>query len=47
VRAEGDRWVAEMNIHQPDFGIKPYTAALGALKVKPEVMVRISVPRQS
>ncbi len=47
VRAQGDRWLAEVNIHQPDFGIKPYTAALGALKVKPDVQVRISVPRES
>jgi hypothetical protein len=39
--------VAEVKIHQPDFGIKPYTAALGALKVKPDVLVRVSVPRES
>lgn len=45
VRAEGDRWVAEVQIHQPDFGIKPYSAALGTLKVKPDVLVRLSVPR--
>jgi len=47
VRAEGDRWLAELKIHQPDFGIKPFSAALGALKVKPDVLVRISVPRES
>ena len=47
VRAVGDRWVAEMKLHQPDYGIKPFTAALGALKVKPDVMVRVSVPRES
>lgn len=47
IRAEGDRWVTEIMIHQPDFGIKPYTAALGALKVKPDVRVRLSVPRQA
>lgn len=47
VRGEDDRWVAEVNIHQPDFGIKLFSAALGALKVKPDVTVRISVPRQS
>jgi polyisoprenoid-binding protein YceI len=47
VRAEGDRWVTELKLHQPDFGIKPFSAALGALKVKPDVMVRVSVPRQS
>jgi hypothetical protein len=46
IRADGDRWVAEVTVHQPDFGLKPYTAALGALKVKPDVIVRVSVPRQ-
>jgi len=45
IRAAGDRWVTEIRVHQPDFGIKPYTAALGALKVKPDVLVRLSVPR--
>jgi polyisoprenoid-binding protein YceI len=47
VRADGDRWVTELKLHQPDFGIKPFSAALGALKVKPDVMVRVSVPRES
>ena len=47
VQANGDRWVSEVRIHQPDFGIKPYTAALGALKVKPDVLVRVSVPRDA
>jgi polyisoprenoid-binding protein YceI len=47
VRSDRGRWLAEVNIHQPDFGIKPYTAALGALKVKPDVLVRVSVPRES
>ncbi len=47
VRAAGDRWVAEVKLHQPDYGIKPFTAALGALKVKPDVMVRVTVPRES
>jgi polyisoprenoid-binding protein YceI len=47
IRADGDRWVSEVRVHQPDFGIKPYTAALGALKVKPDVLVRVSVPRNA
>ncbi len=36
----GDRWVAEVPIHQPDFGIKPYSAMLGTLKIKPTVKLR-------
>jgi hypothetical protein len=41
----GDRVVAEISLHQPSFGIKPYSAMLGALKIKPEVLVRCSVAR--
>jgi polyisoprenoid-binding protein YceI len=46
-RPEGDGMVAEVRLHQPDFGIKPYTAMLGALKIKPDVTVRCSLPRAS
>lgn len=42
-RVQG-RWTAEVSIHQPDFGIAPYRAMLGTLKVKPVVRVRVSVP---
>jgi len=38
------RWVAEVSLHQPDFGIKPYSAMFGTLKIKPDVKVRVSVP---
>jgi hypothetical protein len=43
-RLEDGRQVAELGIHQPDYGIKPYSAMMGTLKVKPEVRVRCSVP---
>jgi polyisoprenoid-binding protein YceI len=46
-KPEGERMVAEVRIHQPDFGIKPYTAMLGTLKIKPDVTVRCSLPRAS
>jgi len=41
---EGDVWRAEVELHQPDFGIRPFTAMLGALRVKPLVTIVISVP---
>lgn len=44
VHRRADRYVAEVTIHQPDFGIKPYSALLGALKIKPDVTVRCSAP---
>lgn len=43
-RRTAGRWVAEVELHQPDFGIRPYSAMLGTLKVKPTVRVRVSVP---
>ena len=44
-RPVGDRLTAEITLHQPDFGITPYSAMLGALKLKPRVNVRVSLPR--
>ena len=43
LRREGELWCGELDLHQPDFGIRPYTAALGALKVKPGVRVRLEI----
>jgi polyisoprenoid-binding protein YceI len=45
-RREGDRLVALVRLHQPDFGIAPYRAMLGALRVKPDVVVRAAVPAE-
>lgn len=39
----GDEQFAEVTVHQPDFGIKPFTAALGTLKVKPDVRVQLRI----
>jgi hypothetical protein len=44
VHREGDAWIARVRIHQPDFGIRPYSAMLGALKVKPEVDIELRAP---
>ncbi|MBT3217939.1 MAG: YceI family protein [Proteobacteria bacterium] len=42
--SEGGRLVARVKVHQPDFGIKPFKALLGAIKVKPDVEVVLSIP---
>jgi len=36
--------VAEVTLSQPDFGIKPYRAMLGALKLRADVTVRVALP---
>lgn len=40
----GGRLVAKAFVHQPDFGIKPFRAFFGALKVKPDVEVVLTIP---
>jgi polyisoprenoid-binding protein YceI len=45
-RRAGDRLVAEVTLRQPDFGITPYRAMLGALRVKRDVVVRAAVPAE-
>jgi polyisoprenoid-binding protein YceI len=46
VRRDQGRLATETTLHQPDFGIRPYRAMLGALRVKPAVVVRASVPEE-
>ncbi len=41
---EGDNWTAKIVLDQRDYGIKPFSAMLGALKIKPNVEVNVSVP---
>jgi polyisoprenoid-binding protein YceI len=43
-KKEGGRQVTSINLHQPDYGITPYKAMMGTLKVKPDVVVQLSVP---
>jgi hypothetical protein len=43
-RLENGRQVAEFVIHQPDYGIKPFKAMMGTLKVQADVRVRCSIP---
>lgn len=39
----GGARVAEFRLDQRDFGIKPFSAMLGTLKIKPEVHVRVTL----
>lgn len=45
VRAVGKLFISEVTLSQPDFGITPYRAMMGTLKVRPEVRVRLALPR--
>lgn len=45
IDVDGDAWVAKVGLHQPDYGIRPFSAMLGTLRIKPEVHVVLRVPR--
>ena len=44
VRRRDSGLLVEVPLRQPDFGIRPYSAMMGTLRVKPEVRVRITAP---
>ena len=44
LRRDGERYVASVPLRQEDFGIKPYSTFFGGLKVKSDVVVRLSLP---
>jgi len=41
IARKGNALATEVRLHQPDYGIQPFTALLGTLKIKPDVVVRI------
>lgn len=43
-RLVAGRQEAELTVHQPDAGIRPFRAALGGLRVKPDVRVHLAIP---
>jgi polyisoprenoid-binding protein YceI len=45
VATDGGNWRAELVLDVRDYGIKPYSAMFGTLRVKAEVRVVIRVPR--
>jgi hypothetical protein len=44
VKREAGRFVTELVLRLLDWGIMPYEAMMGGIKIKPHVRVRISVP---
>jgi hypothetical protein len=46
VRTEGNYYTADVWLRLTDFGIKPFSAFFGAIKVKPSILIRVMIPRQ-
>ena len=46
-KEDSKRYVADVRLHLPDFGIKPFSALLGAIRIKPDILVHIEIPTGS
>jgi len=47
VRKESRSWyVVDVSLHLPDFGITPFSALLGAIRIKPDILVHIEIPSE-
>ena len=44
VRKEGNYNVADFGLHLPDFGITPFSALFGMIKIKPDILIRVMIP---
>jgi YceI-like domain len=44
VRKDGSNCSADIWLHLPDFGIKPFSAPFGIMKIKPDILVRLILP---
>jgi polyisoprenoid-binding protein YceI len=40
----GEYYLAEVQLYLPDYGIKPFSTLFGAIKIKPDVLIRVQVP---
>lgn len=43
-RNEDGHYFAEAWLNLPDFGIKPFSALFGAIRIKPDILIRIIIP---
>jgi hypothetical protein len=41
------QYVADVWLSLPDFGIKPFTALFGAVRIRPGILIRVMIPQTS
>jgi len=47
VRTMGHYHTADVWLLLTDFGIKPFSALFGAIRVKPDILIRVMIPKQA
>ncbi len=45
-KEDGAHYVTDVSLHLPDFGIKPFSTLFGAVRLKPDILIHISIPAE-
>jgi YceI-like domain len=45
-KEDGQHYVTDVSLHLPDFGIKPFSALFGTVRLKPDILIHISIPAE-
>jgi hypothetical protein len=45
-KEDGSHYVTDVRLHLPDFGIKPFSALFGAVRIKPDILIHIGIPAE-
>jgi YceI-like domain len=47
VKEEKQYYEADVRLRLPDYGIRPFSALFGAIRLKPDILIRVRIPREA
>ena len=45
-KEDGSHYTSDIELHLPDFGIKPFSTLFGTVRIKPDILIRIRIPTE-
>ncbi len=45
-KEDKSRYIVDVGLHLPDFGITPFSALFGAIRIKPDILIHIEIPAE-
>lgn len=45
-KEDGSHYTSDIELHLPDFGIKPFSTLFGAVRIKPDILIHIRIPME-
>jgi hypothetical protein len=47
VKSVANQYVADVYLSLPDFGIKPLSTLFGAVRIRPDILIRVTIPQDT